>query len=167
MADWFETQGFGPPESGVGSPPAAPITNEETGEAARGYPTPRGGPEGQQWPGLPRPASTATPSDGRTYNPVPGWETDKLNNPAHTTVKYEFMRAVQRLGGSYAQLRNNWGPVMEALRAQYPNIRAVGDDKIDFGDGFGPIDALTSGGEPPWMPASQLGAGADGAGGGA
>src|SRR3972149_10345790 len=97
MADWFETQGFGPPESGVGSPPAAPITNEETGEAARGYPPPSSGPEGQQWPGLPRPASTATPSDGRTYNPVPGWETDKLNNPAHPTEKYGYITTSARL----------------------------------------------------------------------
>ena len=34
----------------------------------------------------------------------------------------------------------------------YPQATIVGDDSIDFGDGFGAIDVLTAGGSWWWGP---------------
>lgn len=90
-----------------------------------------------------------------TYNPMPGWVTDKLNNPSAASSKYEWGRVVQqhpdwlRPGG------------LEQL-VQFYNLqtggkaKVAGYDKVDFGDGNGPIDVIfASHGENPsalWSP---------------
>lgn len=102
---------------------------------------------------------------GRTYVQMPGWETNKLNDLGHQTTKYDFARAVQTLGIPASQMRGNLQQIADWMKIRgYPNAKVVGDDKVDFGDGFGPVDVITSGGEW-WWGSEGGGAGAGGAGG--
>ena len=88
---------------------------------------------------------------GRVYTTMPGWDTGKLNTLTKQTAKYDFARAVQTLGGSAASYRGNLDKIAQFLKTRgYPTARAMGDDKIDFGDGAGPIDVITSGGSWWW-----------------
>jgi len=79
---------------------------------------------------------------GRTYQQYAGWDTGKLNDPNHQTTKYNFMRTVQQLGIP-ANSPGVLNAVADYMRNHgYPGTQVVGRDKIDFGDGFGPIDVV-------------------------
>jgi len=114
-------------------------------------------------PPSPLPQNDLTPSDltlgeqsapsvtqQPTYANTPGWENTKLNDPMHTSVKYQFQRTVQDMGLSGAQARGNLQPIVERMKTNYPNAQVVGDDKIDFGDGYGPIDVIQGGSNAWW-----------------
>lgn len=106
-------------------------------------------------PPPPNSGTTAPPryEAGRTYNSMAGWDDTKLNDLSHQTAKYDFARAMQTLGGSAGSYRGHLGTIASFLNGRgYPNAKAVGDDKIDFGDGYGPIDVITGGGEWWWGP---------------
>ncbi len=140
-------------------------TNIDQGGVTGGLPPPSPSPS-------PAPLQTQAPAGaspgtdpnkyeaGRVYNPMPGFDTTKLNDLTHQSVKYDFARAVQTLGIPSGRLRGNLAPVISWMQARgYPNAKAVGDDKIDFGDGFGPIDVLQGGTDSiQWIPPSQAGA---------
>lgn len=105
------------------------------------------------------PGQVGTLEPGRTYNPVEGWDTGKLNDPNRTAgiggkadAKYDFMRWVQNTGITGAQARGNLNRFTDDpnMRALYPNARVVGDDKIDFGDGFGPVDVIRGSDQGWW-----------------
>lgn len=87
------------------------------------------------------------------YTSISGWDDTKLNSE-HDSPKYRFMRAVQDLGlpvvgldghGDRAAMSARLGDVAAKAGAQQ-----VGDDKLDFGDGFGPQDVLTGQGQWWW-----------------
>lgn len=121
---------------------------------------------------------TATPAryeTGRTYQPVHGWDTAKLQDLSRQNPKYDFLRAAQTLG-IQGNERQRIGEIAEFLRTRgYPNIRVVGDDKLNFGHELerGDVDVFTSDGRFWWGPpeaqggGAGAGAGAGGAGGGA
>jgi hypothetical protein len=75
------------------------------------------------------------------------------------------MRGVQDLGlpavgiGQGAANRGQLSAALPSIVAYvksrgYPGARQVGDDAIDFGDGYGPIDVLTAQGQWWWGPAA-------------
>ncbi len=94
----------------------------------------------------------APPPQQRTYENMPGWEWSKLSNPAHTSIKYQFARAVQQVGMPASQARGRLQAIVDKLREMGVStpMKVVGDDSIDFGDGYGPIDVITSGGQWWW-----------------
>jgi hypothetical protein len=98
---------------------------------------------------------TATAATARSsYDPIPGFDSRKLNDPSHLTTKYTFARAVQDLG--LAPASGNLQAVVDYLNARGGAAKVTGDDTIDFGDGFGPIDVIFSVGDPEarwqWLP---------------
>jgi hypothetical protein len=98
-------------------------------------------------PPPPRPEASAP-----TYAPIQGFDFDKLSGakPYDSAEKYsDAVRAFsQGLGGGVKIGRNDLGGMIDYLRgAGFGNATAVGDDKIDFGDGKGAIDVINSKGE--------------------
>jgi len=101
--------------------------------------------------------ATVSARADRTYNPMPGFDTGKLNNPSHTTPKYVFARATQdiALGADRPSRSAGLAQIVTYVRERgYPDAAIVGDDSINFGDGFGNIDVLTGGGSWWWGPES-------------
>ena len=90
-----------------------------------------------------------TPVAGRPF--LLGFETSKLLDPnkgpgdsgKYSAAAKAFGQAY--LGGTDIG-RGNLEPMLNAVKAQFPNARIVGDDKIDFGDGYGPVDVVRSDG---------------------
>lgn len=81
------------------------------------------------------------------YAQVPGFDLGKLNNPKHQNDKYTpAVRAFsQGLGAGVTVARGQLDPMLKHIQANgFPQARAVGDDKIDFGDGRGAVDVITS-----------------------
>lgn len=98
--------------------------------------------------------NTVTPTGRSTYDPIPGFDTHKLNDPSHVTTKYTFGRAVQDLG--LAPTSGNLQAIVDRFNANGGTAKVTGDDTIDFGDGFGSIDVIFSVGDPEarwqWLP---------------
>lgn len=106
------------------------------------------------------PASTVKTADApatpKVYQPMLGFDYVKLNTPSHTTPKYVFARATQDIGFAFDRASRSAGLQQIADYAKtngYPNTTVVGDDKLNFGDGMGDIDVLTSDGQWWWGPA--------------
>lgn len=94
------------------------------------------------------PASTSAPA-AQAYAPIQGFDTGKLNNTAYSSGKYTpAVRAFSAgLGSGVNVARNDLGGMVDyAKKNGFANAQAVGDDKIDFGDGNGPIDVIQSNG---------------------
>jgi hypothetical protein len=98
----------------------------------------------------------ADPAPAKTYHAMEGFDSTKLNNPLHTTPKYVFARATQDLGlptGDRPAMSDALPRIVDHVKQNgYPNARVTSDDKIDFGDGYGDIDVLTSWGTWWWGP---------------
>jgi len=120
-------------------------------------------------PDAPAPAAPA-PAAAPTYAQVQGFDAAKMADPNYSSAKYtpaarEFAAAQ---GAGTAIGRNNLDPMVAHAQANgFPNARVVGDDKIDYGDGNGPIDVIQSNGSV-WFQNGQdrfakPGAGAGGA----
>lgn len=91
----------------------------------------------------------------KVYQGMLGFDYAKLNNPNHTTAKYVFARATQDLEFPWDRPSRSSGLQRIADYAKehgYPNSTVIGDDKIDFGDGYGEIDVLTGDGQWWWGP---------------
>lgn len=83
--------------------------------------------------------SSATP--GMYRNMLRGFDFAKLDNPSlpgAQTSKYRAARVFQ----DYFPQRENLPAVVARLQAQGINAVQTDHDKIDFGDGFGPIDVI-------------------------
>ena len=95
---------------------------------------------------------TAAPANG--YQGMLGFNFDKLNDLTHRTPKYVFARATQNVrdvGYTRALRSNALDDIVADVQANgYPNARVTGDDTIDFGDGVGDVDVLTSDGRWWW-----------------
>lgn len=94
-------------------------------------------------PGVPR----------ASYDPMAGWDVSKLNDPnAGTSDKYLFGRFLQDQGYGAAGSRGRLNDIAAAFNQQYgKNIKATGDDRIDFGGNTGPIDVINSNGTWQWL----------------
>jgi hypothetical protein len=112
--------------------------------------------------GLGSQASAATPAtagaataDAKTYQPMMGFDYVKLNTLSHTTPKYVFARATQDVTVGFDRLSRSAGlqQIVDNVKLNgYPNAKVTGKDSIDFGDGSGDIDVLTSEGTWWWGP---------------
>lgn len=99
----------------------------------------------------------SAPTTGRSsYDPIPGFDSTKLNDPSHVTTKYTFGRAVQDLG--LAPTSANLQAIVDHFNSKGGSAKVTGDDTIDFGDGYGSIDVIFSVGDPEarwqWLPAA-------------
>lgn len=108
---------------------------------------------GQQAPAdvpspTPAPAAPAKHYVGAYSGVNDGFDLGKLNDPGKNTIKYQAARVFDQFDPT--AYRQNPGSVIAALGKAGLNARQVGDDKIDFGDGYGPIDVVTSGGQWWW-----------------
>jgi hypothetical protein len=91
----------------------------------------------------------------RTYQPMPGFDYVKLNTPSHATPKYVFARATQDVNLAWDRASRSTGlqQIVDNVKQNgYPNAKVTGKDTIDFGDGNGDIDVLTSDGAWWWGP---------------
>ena len=92
------------------------------------------------------PAHAAAAGDG--YAPIPGFDLGKLMNSTHENPKYSpavrvFSQAIcaGNLQPGAAGLQSI---VAYAQARGFGDAKVVGDDRIDFGDGVGPVDVITS-----------------------
>src|SRR5262249_41396539 len=98
------------------------------------------------------PSLTAQP---RTYQPMLGFDYTKLNTMSHATPKYVFARATQDVNLAWDRASRSTGlqQIVDTVKQNgYPNAKVTGKDTIDFGDGNGDIDVLTSDGAWWWGP---------------
>ena len=104
----------------------------------------------------PAAAQSAAPAAGpKVYQGMLGFSYAKLNDPTHTTPKYVFARATQDLDFAWDRASRSSGlpRIVDYVKAHgYPDARVVGDDRIDFGDGYGAVDVLTGDGQWWWGP---------------
>ena len=113
---------------------------------------------GNSTQGLGSQASALAPrtlSADRTYQPMLGFDYTKLNDPTHTTPKYVFARATQSVNLAWDRASRSDGlqQIVDIVKQNgYPNAKVTGKDSIDFGDGNGDIDVLTSDGQWWWGP---------------
>jgi len=113
---------------------------------------------GKSSQGLGSQASALAPrtlSANRTYQPMLGFDYTKLNDPTHTTPKYVFARATQSVNLAWDRASRSDGlqQIVDIVKQNgYPNAKVTGKDSIDFGDGNGDIDVLTSDGQWWWGP---------------
>jgi hypothetical protein len=114
---------------------------------------------GQGTPGLGSEAAAISPrsltAEARTYQPMSGFDYVKLNTPSHTTPKYVFARATQDVNLAWDRASRSAGlqQIVDTVKQTgYPNAKVTGKDSIDFGDGNGDVDVLTSEGSWWWGP---------------
>ena len=114
---------------------------------------------GDGTPGLGSEAGAISPraltAEARSYQPMPGFDYVKLNTPSHTTPKYVFARATQDIPLAFGRASRSTGlqQIVDTVKQNgYPNAKVTGKDSIDFGDGNGDIDVLTSDGAWWWGP---------------
>lgn len=132
--------------AGLGAPAGqgagAGALNDET-VATTATPAPAGGAAGGALPNQSAPAAPVK------YADIQGFDSGKLNDPIYSSAKYDpALRAFSAGLGSGVQVgRNNLqGMADYAKKNGFANAQVVGDDKIDFGDGNGPIDVVQSNG---------------------
>lgn len=114
---------------------------------------------GNPTPGLGSEAAAVSPraadAEPRVYQPMMGFDYVKLNTPSHTTPKYVFARATQVVNLAWDRASRSSGlqQIVDNVKLNgYPNAKVTGKDSIDFGDGAGDIDVLTSEGAWWWGP---------------
>jgi hypothetical protein len=143
----------------LGRTPSDPEILSQTGHGSFGQFDPRlgysirniqGSPEAQAYASR-QPAGAAAPTTGgQVSSAMPGWEQSKWADPSHNSIKYQAGRIFSQFDPN--AIRQNPAPLLAALKAAGINATLVGDDKLDFGDGYGPIDVITSGGQWAWQP---------------
>jgi len=100
-------------------------------------------------------APRSATAEARAYQPMMGFDYGKLNDLSHTTPKYVFARATQNVNLAFDRLSRSTGlqGIVDYVKQNgYPNATVTGKDSIDFGDGYGSIDVLTSDGAWWWGP---------------
>lgn len=166
---WIQNDYWAPDRAAVLADPsrwgAGP--NAQPAAPPQELPVPPGYAPGQNDYKPPIPKS-ATPAVTRTnYTPIAGWEQSKLNDPAKHNTKYDFGRSAQDYTGAYG--RGNLQGLVDFYNTSYGgHAHTVGDDSIDFGESYGPIDVLNGHGDTlQWYVPGQAQAGGAGGGGAA
>ncbi len=73
---------------------------------------------------------------------LPGWSQQNWDDPGMQTTKYKAGRILSKYPGTDAGIQQAW----TEIKAAFPGATFDGKDKIDFGDGYGPIDVLAMAG---------------------
>jgi hypothetical protein len=100
-------------------------------------------------------APQSAAADAHAYQPMMGFDYVKLNTMTHTTPKYVFARATQDVNLAWDRASRSAGlqQIVDNVKQNgYPDAKVTGKDSIDFGDGNGDIDVLTSEGTWWWGP---------------
>ncbi len=90
---------------------------------------------------------------GKNSGMILGFDTDKLNDPGSgSAAGSKYTSAAKAFSGGLKEdvgvSRGGLDNMNNYLKANgFPNAQVVGDDKIDFGDGMGPIDVIRSDGQ--------------------
>lgn len=118
----------------------------------------------------PAPATQTAQPAPSPYAAIQGFDSSKLSNPDYVDAKYDgsVRNLSQALGSGISVSRGNLQPAVDYARANgFPNAQVVGDDKIDYGDGNGPIDVVQQNGSV-WFQngADRFGGGSGAAGSG-
>lgn len=124
----------------VGGLPNTNIAANQGNVAYKQVTADNSGPTGNPNPD-PGPAVPPSPAAQRTnYDPAAGWEQTKLNTPAADDTKYNFGRAAQDFTG---WSRGNLQPLVDYYNTTYNGKAKVnGEDTIDFGESYGPVDVI-------------------------
>jgi len=80
---------------------------------------------------------------GQYANLLEGFNSDKLNDPGKHDPKYDFAR----IASNFPPTPDGLKAAFAQIQAAYPNAKLVGDDKVDFADGYGPVDMIRASGE--------------------
>jgi hypothetical protein len=115
----------GPAATGAGSPLA---TNPNTGITG-GMDT--------------RAPSGAASGAGGVPSTLEGFDAGKFGDPNKHDTKYDFARIAAQYPPTSAGLDQAWDQITQ----QFPHAQRIGDDKVDFGDGFGAVDVIRASGE--------------------
>lgn len=105
------------------------------------------------------PAPWAGVDYSKPFAEIPGFDFGKLQTQGRGTPA-KYTDAVRTFSQGIASLgtprRNNLEPHVAYARANgFPNARSTSDDKIDFGDGNGPIDIIRAGSDAVWFQNGQ------------
>ena len=84
-------------------------------------------------------------NEGPYVGNLEGFDQGKLDDKTHQTIKYRAARVFRQFRPS--DFVKDPTAVLNALKAAGLNPKLVGNDKIDFGDGFGPVDVIRAAGE--------------------
>lgn len=131
--------------------------NRFIGELTGGHST---GGLGSAAPAIGKPVGTTpmasplapTGAAGGGYAQIPGFDFGKLTDITHDTAKYTpavraFSRAIA--AGNLPSVSSSLPAIVAYAQANgFPDAKVVKDDSIDFGDGHGAIDVITSVGGP-------------------
>lgn len=114
-------------------------------------------------------APAVPPAAAPQFGQIQGYDFGKLSGakPYDSGVKYSDMvrNFSQYLGGGGKVGRNDLGGAVEYAKAHgFGGAKAVGDDKIDYGDGTGGHDVINSKGEV-WFETNEPGGGQQAPGG--
>lgn len=80
---------------------------------------------------------------GQYTSSLEGFDSGKLNDPNKHDAKYDFARIASNYPPTPAGLQQ----AMAQIKQAYPNAQLIGDDKVDFGDGYGPVDVIRAAGD--------------------
>jgi hypothetical protein len=100
-------------------------------------------------------APRSAAAESRGYQPMMGFDYVKLNTLSHNSPKYVFARATQNVDLAWDRASRSAGlqQIVDNVKQNgYPNATVTGKDSIDFGDGNGPVDVITSDGTWWWGP---------------
>jgi hypothetical protein len=98
---------------------------------------------------------------GQYASSLEGFDSGKLNDPNKHDPKYDFARIASNYPPTPAGLQQ----AMAQIKQAYPNAQQIGNDKVDFGDGYGPVDVIRAAGDggKAWQFQGQDASGATGA----
>ena len=142
-----------------------PLAHPRNGAPSLGTATPL---DPDLWGPAPYPgAGTSTTEPGTPTTPgglppvLPGWDAVKWADPAHNTIKYVSGRIFAKYQPSDWLNPTTRDQILAELRGAGLNPTVVGDDSIDFNDGYGPIDVVQgagAGGQAwQWLPRNAAG----------
>lgn len=92
--------------------------------------------------------ATSTTTSGVTPSSaaLAGWDQGKWNDPAHKTIKYVAGRIFSAYQPSDWLNPTKRAEIVAQLQAAGLNPTVIGDDQIDFNDGYGPVDVVQGAG---------------------
>jgi hypothetical protein len=107
----------------------------------------------QPTPAAAAPSWSKGANAGKNSGMILGFDTAKLGDPnSGSAAGSKYTKAAKTFSGGLTEdvgvSRGGLGNMLNYVKANgFPNAQVVGDDKIDFGDGMGPIDVIRSDGQ--------------------
>jgi hypothetical protein len=115
----------------AGATPGGPLASNPNTGVAGGMDTSISGPSG------------AGGGGGGVPGTLEGFDAGKFNDPNKHDTKYDFAHIAAKYPPTPAGLDQAWSEIQQ----QFPNAQRIGDDKVDFGDGYGAVDVIRAAGD--------------------